>query len=174
METLFKLDVDDDIWQDVGSTDDIDTLNSIPPWLGDENVRQGIKALLELDRCEEEERRLAAERIALQQWMKEEWLVICQALDTAVEDPAISYQFIERKKLLLRLCQKWQPSVQVIPYIGDDCWGPSKEELLQANTYEFEEQVWQDNDFEDIESMDDMDPNEAEFLDIVEIMALDY
>jgi len=49
METLFKLDVDDDIWQDVGLTDDIDTLHSIPSWLGDENVRQGIKALLELD-----------------------------------------------------------------------------------------------------------------------------
>ena len=46
-EGLFKLDVDDDIWQDIGLTDDVDNLQGIPDWLGDERVRDGIKALLE-------------------------------------------------------------------------------------------------------------------------------
>jgi hypothetical protein len=48
----------------------------IPRWLGDENVRDGIKALLELDRCCEEETRLCKERCALQEWMMEEWTCV--------------------------------------------------------------------------------------------------
>jgi len=49
---LFKLDVDDDIWQDVGLDDD----DGMPPrWLADDNCRSGIKYMLELDRCREEE-----------------------------------------------------------------------------------------------------------------------
>ncbi|KAL6298593.1 hypothetical protein BKA93DRAFT_820298 [Sparassis latifolia] len=51
---LFKLDVDDDIWQDVGLDDDADT-DAVPRWLGDETVREGIKMCLLLDRCIEEE-----------------------------------------------------------------------------------------------------------------------
>ena len=38
MEGLFKLDVDDDIWQDVGLTDEHDENVDIPAWLGDEHV----------------------------------------------------------------------------------------------------------------------------------------
>jgi len=174
---LFKLDVDDDIWHDIGLSDDIDALQNIPPWLGDENVREGIKALLELDRCEEEERRLVSECISMQQWMKEEWLVLCKGMENALEDPAVTFQFAERQKLLLRLCHKWMPAIQIIPYFGDDCWGPSMEELLQASTYETEEQVWNsysDDDIEDDELLKDTDSEEAELFDIVEIMALNF
>ena len=40
-EGLFSLDVDDDIWQDVGLEDD--HYNSDPPrWLSDDDVRNGI------------------------------------------------------------------------------------------------------------------------------------
>jgi len=52
---LFKLDVDDDIWQDIGLTNDVDEQNSIPPWLGDENVWEGIKSLLVYQCYQEEE-----------------------------------------------------------------------------------------------------------------------
>ena len=40
----FALDIDDDIWQDVGLTD-ADGSRVTPPWLCDENVRDGIKAM---------------------------------------------------------------------------------------------------------------------------------
>jgi len=67
-EGLFKLDVDDDIWQDVGLyEDDDDSVESIPGWLGNDDVRRGIKNSLLLDRCEEEERRLCKERRAMQE-----------------------------------------------------------------------------------------------------------
>jgi hypothetical protein len=71
---LFKLDVDDGIWQDIGLDEDTD--RPIPRWLGDDRVKDGIKALLELDRCCEEETRLCKERCALQEWMMEEWTCV--------------------------------------------------------------------------------------------------
>ncbi|KAI5983957.1 hypothetical protein EDD15DRAFT_2390612 [Pisolithus albus] len=70
-DSLFKLDVDDDIWQDVGLGDDSDGL--LPPWLADERVCSGIRSLLELRRCEEEERRLLQEKKNLVLWFSEEW-----------------------------------------------------------------------------------------------------
>ncbi|KAJ7632028.1 hypothetical protein B0H17DRAFT_1280950 [Mycena rosella] len=51
---IWQLDVDDGIWQD---------------------VRSGIKAMLELDRCDEEDGRLKKERCSLQEWFAEEWAI---------------------------------------------------------------------------------------------------
>jgi hypothetical protein len=65
---LFQLDVDNDIWQDIPLDDE-----GMPMWLGDEQVREGIKWMLQLDRCIEEEHRLLRERVAMQDWMIEEW-----------------------------------------------------------------------------------------------------
>jgi hypothetical protein len=56
MTGLFALDIDDAIWKDVGLADE-DLVNP-PLWMCDEDVRRGIKALLELDHCLEEEARL--------------------------------------------------------------------------------------------------------------------
>jgi hypothetical protein len=76
-EGIFKLDVDDDIWQDVGLNSDGD--GTPPLWLSNEKVRLGITKLLEHDRCDEEEVRLIRERGALQEWMLEEWQVNVEA-----------------------------------------------------------------------------------------------
>jgi len=62
-EGLFKLDVDDDIWQDIGLQDGPDTAS--PRWLTDHKVQEGIRLLLELDRCIEEEDRLQKERCTM-------------------------------------------------------------------------------------------------------------
>jgi len=72
MDRLFKLDVDDNIWQDIGLTDNNDEDLDIPAWLGDECVRAGIKSLLELDHCKEERNRLISECISMRQWLREE------------------------------------------------------------------------------------------------------
>lgn len=71
---LFKLDVDNDIWQDLGLDDEHD--GTPPLWLSNESVREGIKAMLEYDRCVEEEIRLMKERCAMQEWMMEEWACV--------------------------------------------------------------------------------------------------
>jgi hypothetical protein len=83
-ERLWSLDVDDDIWQDVG-LEGYEHMESIPNWLGDEKVHQGIQAMLELNRCEEVERRLRRERSAMQCWMEKEWSAVLKALEDTGE-----------------------------------------------------------------------------------------
>ncbi|EJD38609.1 hypothetical protein AURDEDRAFT_40538, partial [Auricularia subglabra TFB-10046 SS5] len=68
---LFKLDVDDDIWQEdpgLGPQDE----DALPRWQTDEDVKRGIVALLEEDRCIEELERLNHEVDALAKWWLEE------------------------------------------------------------------------------------------------------
>ncbi|KAG1858086.1 hypothetical protein F4604DRAFT_1882907 [Suillus subluteus] len=67
---IFQLNVDDNIWQDIGLDDA--TLNP-PVWLSDEAVRNGIWLQLEVDRCFEEEARLMRERSVMQEWILTEW-----------------------------------------------------------------------------------------------------
>ncbi|KAJ7780424.1 hypothetical protein B0H14DRAFT_2233156, partial [Mycena olivaceomarginata] len=51
---LWQVDIDDAVFQDMG-LDNRDNDNSQPlPWLCDKNMHAGIKALLELERCDEE------------------------------------------------------------------------------------------------------------------------
>ena len=73
-------DVDDVIWQDVGLDNSCDVEN-LPSWLSDDGVRKGIQAKLELDRCNEDLRRLIHKRKALREWMAEEWLVVTDTID---------------------------------------------------------------------------------------------
>jgi hypothetical protein len=74
---LFALDVDDEIWQDVGLDEDDD--GAAPLWLTDTKTRKGIQHLLMVDRCIEEEARLKKEQVALQEWMCEEWSTLERA-----------------------------------------------------------------------------------------------
>lgn len=75
---LWKLDVDDTIWQDIGL--DEDDYNGQPPlWLCDDKVRAGIRSMLDHDRCIEEEKSLYRERVGLQDWLVEEWNVVTVA-----------------------------------------------------------------------------------------------
>ena len=83
-ETLFSLDVDDPIWDDTG-LEDVEEQPSVPQWLGNENVRTGIKALLMVERCEEELFRLRLECQASHQWVREEWDLLMAGLMTAGE-----------------------------------------------------------------------------------------
>jgi len=139
MDNLFKLDVDDDIWQDIGLTDNNDEDLDIPAWLGDEYVRTGIKSLLELDRCIEERRRLISECISMRQWLREEWVIMTSAIGYSVDDPDVIYQLNERRKVLLRLCNAWDAAIKIVP-IGDDLpWGPDLAELANARYFEFNE-----------------------------------
>ena len=82
LNNLFGLDVDDDIWQDVGLTES-DEVTEPPAWLCNEEVRDGIKAMLEQDRCEEERQRLIMEKRSLQEWFQEEWLIVNEAIGAA-------------------------------------------------------------------------------------------
>jgi len=74
--------VDDEIWQDVGLEDEV---ADPPRWLVDDNVRQGIRLLLDHDRCVEEENRLSHECCVMQEWMSMEWTALQSARAVAGE-----------------------------------------------------------------------------------------
>ncbi|KAK7438566.1 hypothetical protein VKT23_017901 [Stygiomarasmius scandens] len=116
---LFNLDVDDEIWQDIGLNYDeaSDQDTSPPPWLADEKMRKGIRAMLELDRCEEEEERLGVERKAMRTWFEEEWEVVVTTI-TKNYNQGLAHQ--------LSLRQDWQES-----------WGPSRIDIKEAQLLEY-------------------------------------
>ena len=177
LNSLFKLDVDDDIWQDLGLTNDLDGFSDIPQWLGNDDIRRGIKALLLHDRCSEEKRRLVKERKAMQQWFIEEWNLSTLAFYDAEENgySALAYQFKIRKEYLLRVCLSWEPIMRGIPCDLPSSWGPSDEELLAARQYEVNEQVILrgeiDAEDQGMESnSDDEDFSEEEEADVYEAL----
>ena len=184
MNGLFKLDVDDDIWQDVGLTDDNDDEDTeIPPWLGSECVRKGIKSLLEFDRCMEERRRLISESISMRQWMREEWVITTSAIDYSEDDPDVTYQLNERRKVLLRLCVVWDSAVKMIPIGVDLPWGPDLVELANTRHFEYnesinfqnvlDEQKLKDQNIEEIEN-DMEDDIDTMWMDEIDILADEF
>ncbi|KAG2092939.1 uncharacterized protein F5147DRAFT_585710, partial [Suillus discolor] len=62
---IFDLDIDADIWQDIGLDD---VVPEPPDWLADEVTRAVIKLVLKIDRCNKEESCVKVERCTLQEW----------------------------------------------------------------------------------------------------------
>ena len=161
MDSLFNLDVDDNIWQDFGLTDDNDEGMEIPLWLGEEWVKKGIKSLLEVDRSMEERRRLISECISMRQWFREEWVIVTNALAYSIDDSDVTYQLNKRYDTLLRLCVSWDAAVKIIPIEQDLPWGPNLTELANARHFEYNESVY-NQDVEDIQESENLDSDDAE------------
>lgn len=161
MDTLFNLDVDDNIWQDFGLTDDNDDGMEIPLWLGEEWVKKGIKSLLEIDRSMEERHRLISECTSMQQWMREEWVIVTNALAYSIDDLDVTYQLNKRRDTLLRLCVAWDPAIRIIPFEqnSDSSWGPNLTELANARHFEYNESVY-DQDVENIQESRNLDSDD--------------
>jgi hypothetical protein len=86
LDGLFRLDVDDHIWQDVGLGYDFSQSDIPPAWLADDNVRMGIRAMLDVDRCDEEDKRLGVEEDAMRDWFREEWSVLQKAQEDSTSE----------------------------------------------------------------------------------------
>ncbi|KAJ2936436.1 hypothetical protein H1R20_g659, partial [Candolleomyces eurysporus] len=126
-EGLFSLDVDDAIWDDHGLDDHT---QEIPLWLGNQQVKDGIKAFLMKSRCEEEQQYLQREVEGLVKWFMEEWNLIEVSLNyTGDED--LLYHLERQRTEFLNLGSTWrkhlnQPKVNLdIPAT----WGPTDEEF---------------------------------------------
>ena len=191
MDRLFSLDVDDDIWQDIGlDLDNLDASGNPPLWLCDQDARDGIKAMLELDRCKEEEDRLLHERRSLQQWFAEEWRIIEDALAASgmllssnynriygypVELPDIHHQLQLQSNRLLNLCANWQKPLEPLA-TGDELplWGPSADALLNAQVRGVTALVSVDTDDElsDQGSESDEEDEEAGLVDALDAIDL--
>ncbi|KAG1847699.1 hypothetical protein F4604DRAFT_1687955 [Suillus subluteus] len=126
---IFQLDVNDDIWQDVGLEDE----TADPPrWLANDNVHQGIRLLLDLDRCLEEEDRLRRERCVMQECMILEWTALQEAQEVA--DVDVAWHLQKHAAQLSLMCFEWQSRVRPIPTAWEmpDSWGPSSTDIAHA------------------------------------------
>ncbi|KIK54577.1 hypothetical protein GYMLUDRAFT_249302 [Collybiopsis luxurians FD-317 M1] len=131
LDNLFNLDVDNDIWLDISLSYDDDA--PPPLWLSDENVRTGIRSLLDRDRCEEERKLLQAERDSMQEWFSEEWHVMQAVLQT--QDPNTKYQFETWKQQLCRLYTTWERAMVGVPASRElPGWGPLEHDILEARS----------------------------------------
>ncbi|EDR08571.1 uncharacterized protein LACBIDRAFT_296860 [Laccaria bicolor S238N-H82] len=117
-EHLFALDVDEH------------ESEIIPGWLGNENICEGITAMLIAKRCAEEMARIKQERTALQEWSREEWEAINMAI-VMCEDEDIEHQLVIRKSRHLSLCAQWREQVSLIPdtYPMLKGWGPDIKDM---------------------------------------------
>ncbi|THU96545.1 hypothetical protein K435DRAFT_819426 [Dendrothele bispora CBS 962.96] len=139
---LFSLDIDDAFWQNIGlDSQDENCPNGPPPWMADEDVRKGIRSMLEIDRCNEEDDRLAREMQSMKEWFIEEWSVVVETAEHTDNDD-IRHQ--------LTLCVgAWMEN-----------WGPSDEEIADARSMENDTfvDVLEEEQGCDIEFEADVDP----------------
>ena len=71
MKGLFSLDVNNDIWEDIGLIDD-EFNGDVPPWLGNETVQNGIRLMQDITNCQAELEICSRERRSLHHWFDEE------------------------------------------------------------------------------------------------------
>ncbi|KAG1727336.1 hypothetical protein EDB19DRAFT_1897559 [Suillus lakei] len=175
---IFQLDVDDNIWQDIGLDDA--TVNP-PAWLSDEAVRNSIRLQLEVDRCFEEEARLMREQSVMQEWMLTEWEGIQDALSNAAEDVVLTFHLTSCVDELANICVVWRRKVQCIPCAWSvvDSWGPSDEVLLRA-THEQAQPSFRDEDDQSVGPVEEDNEGDSdcgeigddELMDAIEDIAL--
>ncbi|THU82373.1 hypothetical protein K435DRAFT_933946 [Dendrothele bispora CBS 962.96] len=167
-DTLFDLDVDEDIWQDVGL--DEEDAGPPPPWLCDEKVRKAIRAMLELDRCEEEMSRIRINRRALQEWFVDEWEVLKNVV-VNTSNQGMSYLLELRRRYLLKLCIMWERPLSQVSQGCSGHWGPSMEELAEARVEEMTSAV-EDLDINvfEVDFEEGMDANLITELDTIDVV----
>ncbi|KAJ7080314.1 hypothetical protein C8R44DRAFT_653744 [Mycena epipterygia] len=166
---LYQLDVDDVIWQDLGLDGDDE---APPPWLSNDKVRAGIRAMLQKDRCAEEAPRLLREHGHLRTWFSIEWKAVCAVIEEAegAELGAVRYQFELRRDALIQLCVLWKKSLDRIAI--DDThlpeWGPTQEQLLACQISDVTAS-WGEGDNSDDEAAEGED-EEDEDEDLFQIL----
>ncbi|KIJ30560.1 hypothetical protein M422DRAFT_267904 [Sphaerobolus stellatus SS14] len=106
-QKLFRLDIDDGIWNDHGlGEEDDDT--ELPGWLADESIRKGIIAMLNRDRAIEEFERLKAEEENAMYWLRKAVMRVQTALTHSSDDNVMWYHLEGHLKDLWSLSEHWR------------------------------------------------------------------
>ncbi|KAL1738947.1 hypothetical protein HDZ31DRAFT_50191 [Schizophyllum fasciatum] len=82
---LWDLDIDNPCWDDLRF--DAAIADGAPLWMVDDDMRRAIRGRLLLDRCEEEDTRLAHERQNAIAWLAEQWQGVQRATERALREP---------------------------------------------------------------------------------------
>ena len=79
IEGLYKLDVDQDIWQNV-DMEDFEG-GKVPLWLSDKEVWDGIQAAQEVKSCQQELSQCEWEHSNLHVWLLKDYEAVCQVFE---------------------------------------------------------------------------------------------
>jgi predicted HNH restriction endonuclease len=114
MEGLYKLDVDQDIWED--SPGDIADFPGgvVPPWLADPLVKEGIQLSQEVSSCYQELERCKGEHANLRAWFCEEYDAAYD-LFLASSDDEVSYFALLRVHELYDWLMMWKKHMVEVP-----------------------------------------------------------
>ncbi|KNZ79946.1 hypothetical protein J132_08423 [Termitomyces sp. J132] len=82
----------------------------VPRWLEDKGVRDGIRAMLKIDRCHEERRRLSIEADNLSRWFYREVCAIELALNKA-QNVQLRVPLLQRRSHILNLRNRWSSTL---------------------------------------------------------------
>ncbi|KIJ42045.1 hypothetical protein M422DRAFT_229336 [Sphaerobolus stellatus SS14] len=105
VKPLFRLDVDDNIWNDDGLLDED---GEVPEWLGNQNIRDAIPAYLEKMRVIEERERLDTEVKAVQRWLQAETTALLNAKTRVADDKLLLFQIDMRLRALWNISEHWR------------------------------------------------------------------
>ncbi|KAJ7309971.1 hypothetical protein DFH08DRAFT_719066 [Mycena albidolilacea] len=86
---------------------------SIPRWLDDNDVRDGIRGFHASDRCAEEGLRLNLERENLCRWLAQERAIIAKAIATST-DPSLDLALEQRQDHIEYLEMSWASALRVV------------------------------------------------------------
>ncbi|KAF9510272.1 hypothetical protein BS47DRAFT_1300358, partial [Hydnum rufescens UP504] len=114
MDGLYKLDVDQDIWED--SRGDIADFPDgvVPPWLADPSVKEGIRISQEVASCQQELERCKGEHANLRMWFHEEYSAAMD-LFMGSKDEDVSYFGLLRAHQLYDWMTAWKKDIVQVP-----------------------------------------------------------
>ncbi|KAH6888337.1 hypothetical protein BKA70DRAFT_1442986 [Coprinopsis sp. MPI-PUGE-AT-0042] len=126
------LDVDSLIWDDSYFDDSLD---GIPEWMANEDLRLGIRLWLDSSRCSEERVRLLLECTHLQEWSRRAWNDISTAHHAFSENPGLSFQIAQQADRLFTMICRWRTELMALPLpstFNHAFWGPSLVQLTKG------------------------------------------
>ncbi|KAF9508096.1 hypothetical protein BS47DRAFT_1366186 [Hydnum rufescens UP504] len=114
MDGLYKLDVDQDIWED-SQGDIVDFPDGVvPPWLADPSVKEGIWISQEVASCQQELERCKGEHANLRAWFHEEYSAAMD-LFMGSKDEDVSYFGLLWARQLYDWMTAWKKDIVQVP-----------------------------------------------------------
>jgi hypothetical protein len=113
-EGLYKMDVDQDIWEDArGDIEDFPD-GVLPQWLVDPSVKQGICVAQEVVNCKQELERCKVESTNLRMWFYLEYRAVERLVNDA-EDDEVSFFALCRLRQLYEWLEIWKTNMIHVP-----------------------------------------------------------
>ncbi|KAF9509080.1 hypothetical protein BS47DRAFT_1365532 [Hydnum rufescens UP504] len=116
LKTLFKLDIDDDTWHDIGFKDLEEFRGVLPPWLSDNTVQAGICFDQEVLNCEGELACCHMECAVMQTWFEEEYEATSFA-EQCTPDADLKYHLQSHLHSLGMPVRPWLEMVQATLFV---------------------------------------------------------